>query len=111
MDLSPTEPSRPAPDPDLAAERTELAWSRSGLAVLAAVAIMVRRLWPLEGDRVSVVLVVTAAGAMTWAFGMLMARRLGGAPARLTRMHAKTLTGGTLVLAAAALILTFTTPG
>jgi uncharacterized membrane protein YidH (DUF202 family) len=110
MDESSPDARRPARPPGLAAERTELAWNRSGLAVLTAVAIMVRRLWPLEGRTASVVLVVTAAGALTWAVGMLLARRSSRAPAGLGIVHAKALTGGTLLLAGAAFLLGFMSP-
>ena len=100
----------PARDLGLASERTELAWNRSGLAVLGAVVILVRRLWPLEGTTTSVVLLVTAAGAVTWAVGMMRARRAPGPPGGFGRVHAKTLTVGTLLLAAAAFALGMVPP-
>jgi hypothetical protein len=97
-------------DLSLASERTELAWNRSGLAVLGVLAILVRRLWPLHGTSASVVLIVTAAGAVTWAVGMMLARRSAGPPSGLGRAHAKTLTVGTLLLAAAAFVLGMVPP-
>jgi uncharacterized membrane protein YidH (DUF202 family) len=95
-------------DSGLAHERTELAWNRSGLAVLAAVAIMLRRLWPLQGYRSVVALVLIAAGATAWAVGMHLARRAkldtrdGG---MLGAPTLRMLTLGTLVLAAAGFLL------
>jgi len=98
----------PDRDPSLAAERTQLAWNRSGLAVLAAVAIALRRLWPVHGTTGSVILTLTALGALTWAAGMVMTRRSGDGRPHLRHVHARTLTAGTLVLAAAGLALSLT---
>ena len=104
----PDEGPDPDRDPGLAAERTQLAWNRSGLAVLGAVAIVARQLWPLRGTTASVVVAVTAAGALTWAVGMYRTRRNPDGHPGLHRVHAGTLTAGTLLLAAAALALSLT---
>ncbi len=93
-------------DPGLARERTDLAWNRSGLAVAVTVAIVLRRLWPLHGNREVLALALIATGAVIWAVGM----RLG----RLTQPHqddrtlgersCRLLTIGTLVLAVAGFV-------
>ncbi len=106
-------PSAPAPDPGLARERTDLAWNRSGLAVLVALAILLRRLWPLEGYKSVLALSLMAFGAITWVIGLRMARRSGdgqggyeGFGVRSGRM----LTVGTVALAVAGFILGLVTP-
>jgi len=92
-------------DSGLAKERTELAWSRSGLSVAATVAVTLRRLWPLSGDKAIVALVLIAVGAVIWALGMQLGRRgrfgaeAGGA---VTASTFRMLTIGTLILAIAA---------
>lgn len=107
--MSPSgDPEGPPRDPGLASERTALAWNRSGLAVLVAVAVMLRRLWPLEGETTVVVLVVMGTGALVWAIGMFMTRRssLDREPSGvLTLTSGRMLTAGTLLLALAGFIL------
>jgi uncharacterized membrane protein YidH (DUF202 family) len=58
-------------DPGLAAERTDLAWNRSGLSLLACGAVVIRGIArpPLTAGRVAVGLVILALGAFTWALG------------------------------------------
>jgi len=95
-------------DPGLARERTALAWNRSGLALMVAVAIMLRRLWPLEGTTSVVIIMVLAVGAILWATGMLLSRRPTSdlnASGVATRSHFQILTMGTLVLAFAGFLL------
>jgi uncharacterized membrane protein YidH (DUF202 family) len=93
-----------ARDSGLARERTELAWSRTGLAVAVTVAITLRRLWPLTGDKAAVALVLIAVGSGVWIAGMQLGRRArllsdgsGVAATSTLRM----LTIGTIILAAA----------
>ena len=100
-------------DPGLAHERTELAWNRSGLAVLALVDIMMRRLWPLDGYRSIVALALIAFGSLTWAVGMFLARRSNpgaGTSYLLGTSTCRALTVGTLALAAAGFLLGALTP-
>jgi uncharacterized membrane protein YidH (DUF202 family) len=96
-------------DEPLAGERTDLAWTRSGIAFAVCVAIVLRRVWPLDesGDLLAVGLV--GVGTVAWAVGLLVARRV----ARTTHdgrevMDARTLrtiTAGTFVLALGAFVL------
>ncbi len=94
-------------DIDLARDRTDLAWNRSGLAVAVAVAIVLRRLWPLHGDREVITLALIAAGALTWAAGMWLSRRLpnpDGAAGTMGVSGGRLLTVGTIVLAVAGFV-------
>lgn len=71
------------------------------------VAVTLRRLWPLTGDKAVVALVFIAVGSIIWVLGMQLGRRKGlsaepggAATASTYRM----LTIGTLILAAAAFV-------
>jgi hypothetical protein len=95
-------------DLGLARERTELAWSRSGLSVAATVAVTLRRLWPLSGDKAVLALALIAVGAIIWVGGMQLGRRQrlsaeGGSAA--TALTFRMLTIGTLILAVAAFVV------
>jgi Domain of unknown function (DUF202) len=96
-------------DPGLARERTELAWSRSGLSVAVTIAVTLRRLWPLTGGKAVVALALIAVGAVIWVLGMQLGRRkglsaeAGGAATPLTTYRMVTI--GTLLLAAAAFVV------
>jgi hypothetical protein len=95
-----------ASHPGLARERTELAWSRSGLSVAVTVAVTLRRLWPLTGDKEVVALILIAVGAVIWVLGMQFGRRRRlGSEAAVTASTLQMLTIGTLILAAAAFIV------
>jgi uncharacterized membrane protein YidH (DUF202 family) len=91
-------------DSGLAAERTLLAWNRSGLAVVVTVVIVLRRLWPLHGDREVAALALIAVGAATWAAGMRIAHRSAESPRTLSRPAGRMLTIGTVALALAAFV-------
>jgi uncharacterized membrane protein YidH (DUF202 family) len=58
-------------DPGLAAERTDLAWSRSGLSLLAFGALILRGIGrpPLSSPNIAIGLSVFALGACTWFVG------------------------------------------
>ena len=64
-------------DPGLASERTDLAWNRSGLSLLACGAAVARGL--TIGDpvpaRVAAGVTILVLGALTWALGGWQARR------------------------------------
>jgi uncharacterized membrane protein YidH (DUF202 family) len=101
-------------DPGLARERTDLAWNRSGLAVLGAITILLRHLWPLRGDKSVVALVLIAAGAVWWVAGMRLAQRarLGaGAEGGPSTSTCRMLTIGTVALALAGFLLGVLSPG
>lgn len=104
MDVEDTPYDDVGADSGLARERTELAWSRSGLAVAATVAIILRRLWPLTGNKALVALVIIAIGAALWVVGMQLGRRtsrsIEGNNA-FTISSCRMITIGTLVLAGA----------
>jgi Domain of unknown function (DUF202) len=103
-----------APVAGMARERTELAWSRSGLSVAVTVAVTVRRLWPLTGDKAVVALVLIAVGASIWAIGMQLARR-SSLVTKAGRSGAATstfrlLTIGTMTLAVAGFVAGLVVP-
>jgi uncharacterized membrane protein YidH (DUF202 family) len=54
------------PDAGLAAERTALAWNRSGLAVVVCVALLLRHIWPLRGTDDEVALGLIGAAVIVW---------------------------------------------
>lgn len=59
------------PDPDdpasgLAPERTELAWDRSGLAVVVCAAVLGRRLWPFDSTWKLFALAMLGVGIALW---------------------------------------------
>jgi hypothetical protein len=96
-------------DPGLVVERTNLAWSRSGLAVLACLGVLARRFFPLDTRTDSLAaFALLAAGGGGWALGLLLSRRGGPPPAIGGHAGARRLriaTGSTLALAVAAFIL------
>jgi hypothetical protein len=82
--------------------------------VAATVAITLRRLWPLTGDKAVVALVLIAVGATVWAIGMQLARR-SSRMKNAGRGHTATstfrlLTIGTLTLAAAGFVVGLVVP-
>jgi hypothetical protein len=77
------------------------------------VAVTLRRLWPLTGDKAVVALVLIAVGAIIWVLGMQIGRRrrfgaeVGGAANASTF---RLLSIGTLVLALAAFVVSLILP-
>jgi putative membrane protein len=72
-----TEFEEESPQPGLAAERTDLAWNRSGLALVACGVAIMRglALRGLSPAHVGVGAVVLVLGGAVWALGALQARR------------------------------------
>lgn len=99
--------------PGLAGERTDLAWSRSGLAALACVGALLKRILTTF-DSVSarlLVLALLAAAGVAWLAALGHARAvargtLEGRPVADPRVLA-TSAYGTAALALAALVLSF----
>lgn len=99
-----------APDDDgLSPERTALAWNRTGMAFLIAVAALGRRIWPIDEGNHAFVLLVLAVAAATFLGSLWFASRL--------RTHARydgetldphafrLVSAGTVVLAVAGIAL------
>ena len=97
--------------PGLAEERTDLAWTRSGIALLGAFAILVRRVWsgnPAAGDLAALALLGVAG--FGWAVGNLGWRLAHhrsdeAKPRRPVELLAVSI--GTIALAGAGLVVTF----
>lgn len=95
-------------DSGLAVERTHLAWNRSGLAGAVTVAIVLRRLWPLHGDRTVLALALIAGGGALWVVGMRLGRRIGqvaGADRTLGESACRMMAIGTVLLAIAGFVV------
>lgn len=96
--------------PGLYAERTHLAWTRSGIALLAAFAIMVRRVWTRGYEPAdAIAFALLGLAAIGWGIGIfgwrLVHRREDDttprAPSELLAVSA-----GTLAVAVAGLVIT-----
>ncbi len=102
------------PDEPLAGERTDLAWTRSGIAVALCIAVLLRRVWPIERVDHLLAVALVAIGGGAWAMALLLARRI----ARTTHhgrdvMDARTLrllSAGTFLLALGAFVLGWLPP-
>lgn len=72
------------PHPGLAAERTDLAWSRSGLAVGACGVIVLRGLPSITGSPSEPIIggVILVLGGITWGLGRWSAHRRRPRPGR-----------------------------
>lgn len=99
----------------LARDRTELAWSRSGLAMAVCVALLVRRVWPLHGADRYVGLGVVTGGAFLFVAGILFGTRLSGDPEHghevIGEPTLRLISLGTIVLATVAVGLGVFAPG
>ena len=107
------EPDRPG-DSGLARERTHLAWNRSGLAVVACIAVLLRRIWPLHGTDQVVALACISVGALAWAaaltVGRTVTRHVPSSSPHMSERRARVLTAGTVILALAGLLLGLLSP-
>ena len=96
----------------VAIERTQLAWNRSGLAVLLCISVLLRRLWPLNRAGTVIALALIVGGALVWSLGLQggarKARRIPSAP--MGETTARLLSLGAVVLAAAGFVLGFFPP-
>jgi uncharacterized membrane protein YidH (DUF202 family) len=75
-----------ARDPGLTAERTDLAWNRSGLSMLACGAVVLRGIGrpPLASGDLAVGVCILALGAVTWALGAWRVHRTRSRGTRAT---------------------------
>ncbi len=96
-------------DAGLAAERTDLAWNRSGLALVVCVAVLVRHLWPLRGTDEVVALAVISAGTFVWATALHLGGRLSRRVRARRGVYDSTvlalISAGTLMLAVAGIVV------
>jgi uncharacterized membrane protein YidH (DUF202 family) len=108
------QPRRPL-ETGLAAERTDLAWNRSGLALLACGAAVVRGFPPAGFSARHVVgFVILVLGGFTWAMGAYEARRRarpGRARPTATRRDLLPVMLGTTGVGLAASVLAAFYPG
>jgi hypothetical protein len=105
---------RPPPEAGTARERIDLAWNRSGLALVVCLAVLLRRIWPLRhGDQV-VALASISAGAAAWALALYFGRSLSGGVRHRRGMLSSGVLGlmatGTVLLAVAGFVLGFFPP-
>ena len=69
-------PSPIAHDDGLSPERTVLAWNRSGMAFVIAIAALGRRVWPLDRGNNAIVLAVLVVAAGAFLASLWFASRL-----------------------------------
>jgi uncharacterized membrane protein YidH (DUF202 family) len=102
----------PPGDRSLARERTQLAWTRSGLAVLVCIAVLLRHLWPLRGTEQIVAVSLIAAAAIGWGLAVLRLTNVRGT--RTASLHGavafRLATAGTMLLAVVGFVLAFFAP-
>jgi uncharacterized membrane protein YidH (DUF202 family) len=92
-----------------AAQRTDLAWVRSGLAVGLIVAVIMRRVAMGAQDSGNAIVIIGGTGLATWSAAFWVARRVArlkeGPQPRLQRVTAGLVTTGTVLMATAAFML------
>ena len=96
--------------PGLYAERTHLAWTRSAIALLAALAIMVRRVWTRGYEPVDLIaFAFLALAAIGWGigiFGWRFVHRRNDDVAPRAPSELLAVSSGTLAVAVAGLVVT-----
>lgn len=100
-------------DEGLAHHRTELAWGRTGLAVVVVSAILMRRLLTLPVVAAVIVGLLVTGGLGLWTWGMRTSRHLLSLDSPHGLAGNRALVGialGTVLLAAAALFLALAFP-
>lgn len=103
-----------ADDEGLFEERTQLSWSRSGIAVMVCVSVLLRRVLPGHQTADVLVSLLVGIGLLVWVGAWVIAR--GATIHRRTvesARHASSLRAlsiGTFVLALAGLVLAFFPP-
>jgi uncharacterized membrane protein YidH (DUF202 family) len=109
---APPLPGSASPDNrGLARERTHLAWTRSGLALLVCVSVLLRHLWPLHGTEQVVALSLIAAACILWGLAVLTLTSRLRAPAALHGARTfRLVTAGTVLLALVGFVLAFFGP-
>ena len=104
-----------SPDDDgLAPERTALAWNRTGIAFIVAIAALGRRVWPLDEGNHGLVVAALGVAALLFVAVLAMSSRLG----THSRYHGHTMPAATFrlvsvttfVLAVAAFVLALFPP-
>jgi len=99
------------PVPGLAAERTDLAWSRSGLALMACGVAIAKGLPALQGNVSQPIagVVLLAMGGSVWLLGWVAARRrrheIGEQRLRATYGDVAPIAFGTAAVGAAGIVL------
>jgi putative membrane protein len=110
-----SEEAADAPEAGLASERTDLAWNRSGLALLACGAAVLKGFPPADLSARHVVgVVILVLGGFTWAMGAYEARRRsrpGLARPTATRRDLFPVALGTTAVGLAAFVLAALYPG
>ena len=97
-------------DEGLAPQRTQMAWGRTGLAMVVAIAVLARRAWELGGTFEVAALTFVSLGGLVWLVGMRESRdlHLHMEPHGLTGVRGFGLvTAGTLLLAVGAMVFGF----
>jgi uncharacterized membrane protein YidH (DUF202 family) len=100
-------------DPGLAAERTDLAWNRSGLSLIACGAVVIRGLanTPVGRGNLAVGAGILTLGVLTWALGSWrLAHARSRGPRRTTAGDLLPLSLGAAAIGLSALVLCIVSP-
>lgn len=100
-------------DPGLAAERTDLAWDRSGLSLIACGAVVIRGLanTPVARGHLAVGACIVALGVVAWGLGSWRLARVRARGQRLTTAgDLLPVSLGVAAIGVAALVLCIVSP-